>query len=167
MRLLVRSTVKVERGGLPLEGVCTYSRRDRSFGFVPTRPSALERLIGLDGTASYSLGLLEIEFCVSTGQLLYAWGYLPESAWREERLESPTYVEGTVRCSNQAAQRGVSYPLQTSRAWLAQFDSGNGWIRVSCSSGGGETGVLIATSTIVVPCGESISELWLRPTYID
>jgi hypothetical protein len=155
------------RPGSAIEGTCTYSSQDESFGFVPINTGELEDLTGPDGTASYSIGALEIELSVATGDLLYAWGYLPETTWKQTSLRVPHFSEGRIQAAGRQFARGVSYPLEGQAEWFAEFDRESGWIRYSYSEIPFGNGVLIATSTVVVPKRESIAEVWLHPTFVD
>ncbi len=152
----------------PLRGRLTYDSDHHSFAFWHESESHLERLAGLEGTSSVIVGTLQIEFGVSTGTLLYVWGYFPRSAWRRVDLHAP--VPQMSKCLkvrlDEEAIPGVSVSIARVGEWLTDFDAESGWIRIaSRDSLPTDSYIEFAERQIAALRGDRLVALWLLPDY--
>lgn len=151
----------------PVSGRLLYRPEEYSFDFVPPAGMELQDRIGTDGTASIAIGTLQLEVSITTGVVLFAWGYHPYVSWREQGLESPDAESGCLKLkSTDGLLSGVSYDIGSSTNWRTSFDRATNWVRIQADDTvGADQFVQFASDTIAGLRNEELVELWLHPTF--
>jgi hypothetical protein len=119
------------RPGVLLTGEVVYRRHDQSIDFEPAERAALEMRRGGQGSASLLMGTLQLEFGVESRQILFPWGFCPESSWSTGTIGSVTAQAGELFLSADVAlQSGVSRGLREERWEEPVFDVKSGWLSI-------------------------------------
>lgn len=146
----------------PIEGKLEYVEQDKAINFTSENPM----LTGDEPTASLVISqTLQLEFLLSTGQLLYVWGYFPKESWivKSEKFSMSIPVKGKLFIKNRAGydNSGSGYPSDLSEADAIYFqDSGH---LVIGDAARADTMVEIATDTIVGTRAGILQCIVLRP----
>ena len=150
--------------GTPLKGTLRYNTSEHAFEFLPLTPTDLAARTGAAGTTSIALGTLQLELDVSTGLVLFAWGYSPRTAWRDGSLPNPQMKSGAVRViATSAFKPGVAVDFTEARDWQLTRDQTSQWVFLGCSPEPSSV-VEIATGVGLVIRNAVLSGVWLRPT---
>lgn len=155
----------IDSGQPPLDGLLHYIEDEHSFMFEAASPQDLFDRTGIAGLTSLSIGTLQVEVGVSTGQVLFAWGLHPKSTWRASPVPPPVATPGAVTVVDAAFVRGVSVQIATVGAWATCFDESTGWIRVAPTEGTSESYSLVATGTVVGVSAGRLDSVWLQPIF--
>jgi hypothetical protein len=162
-------TIRVQFSpGDPLAGQLLYRAGEHSFMFQVADHSEAQQRAGSDGVTSIVADTLQIEVGVETGQLLFAWGYLPERSWSEVELHRPEFVPGTLRLKAlDELEPGISLSISRGADWIAEFDRSVGWLRVSARNVEIDVAVQIADGVAVGLREDEVAEIWLCPRVVD
>jgi hypothetical protein len=162
-------TVRVQfLPGEPLTGQLLYRVGEHGFMFQVADHAEAQQRAGSDGVMSVVADTLQIEVGVETGQLLFAWGYLPASSWVDAELQRPKFVPGTLKLKAlDELEPGVSFSITRGVDWKAEFDRSAGWLRVFTLSEPSGVAVQIADGVAVGLQEDEIVEIWLRPRVVD
>jgi hypothetical protein len=159
----------VSMGQPPLAGFLIYSRNEYSFRFIADSPVDVSDRVGEGGVATLSIGNLQLEMAVATGQLLFVWGYDYFGRWSAGHLEHLEPTDASVFARGKAPwERDMAIGIADAPGWPVVQDFSSGWLRY----GGGQPGrkekrYTIATDVVIGLSGSSLSSLWLRPEYED
>lgn len=150
--------------GKPLQGALIYEEAEYSFRFESSDLDDLRCRIGNAGVASLSVGTLQIEMSVTTGQLLFAWGLHPKANWIESNLGSPSRRHGALFFEPAAELgEGISVSLVPVGSWCTWLDTESGWVRVSYDSTPDQEQTEIAQGVVVGQRHSQLSSIWLLP----
>ena len=155
------------QSGRPLDGALKYSNTESSFLFEVADQSAAVDRFGAGGKTSVVIGTLQIETAVSTGELLYLWGYFPNVRWQTASLSVPRAEPGEVYVDPpDSLQEGASVRAFDS-AWTTRFDPTQGWIRVGLPSMP-ETKYVEISGCVILGIHEAhLESVWLHPIFED
>jgi hypothetical protein len=160
-------SVRIEPGD-PLTGHLLYRATEYSFAFTVSDSLEVRQRAGSEGVTSLVADSLQLEVGVETGQLLFAWGYLPEGSWLAAALRQPRLVPGVVKVEDlDELESGVSLSISRGADWVVEFDRSLGWLRVSSSADVREVIVQIADGVAVGVLRGFIVEIWLRPEFVE
>lgn len=153
--------------GTPLAGVLRYSRSDMGFSFESASLPDLARRAGSQGMSSLAIDTLQLELGVETGQVLYAWGYCPESSWLPAVLEPPAHSGARIMATvAPPLEESVSVSLSRS-PWKIQVDRDSEWIMISPSLVIEERVVKVADGILLGLAGARLNSIWLCPRFED
>ncbi|MFE5209808.1 hypothetical protein [Streptomyces sp. NPDC056600] len=97
------------REGPPLEGVLAYTESEYGFSFSVRDGQALSVRLGSQGVTSVVIGTLQLEVDIESGEVLFAWGYLPNVRSVVADADPPRSVAGRVVVSSEERfEPGVS-----------------------------------------------------------
>ncbi|MFI6820448.1 hypothetical protein ACIBJE_05765 [Micromonospora sp. NPDC050187] len=154
--------------GRTLSGKLFFRAAEHSFSYEAADDVDLECRAGSDGVTSLVADTLQIEVGVETGQLLFAWGYLPANSWSRTSLPQPEALPGVLRLvPGEDLEPGVSLSISRSSNWKAEFDQAAGCVRVSAEYETHPTVVKIADGVAVGVQDGVISSIWLWPEFVD
>jgi hypothetical protein len=147
----------------PVPGELRYDRKGLSFDFRASDPVDAGRA---KDAVELAYGSLALPVDRGTGELLGAWGYLPDVSWRPARLGDPAITQGRLRVRLvEVPPRGVALRLAAVTQLTAAHDQQSGWVRL------GRTGVLAGTTftefargCVAELSGTDLIAVWLRPT---
>lgn len=153
--------------GTPLAGKLLYRAGEYSFAYEVLDPEELERRVGSEGVTSLVVDTLRLEIGVETGELLFAWGYLPEKSWDGLELPHPILRPGMIRLEERNnLEPGISLSLSRNSKWRVEFDSRQGWLRIARHDFEDESAIQIADDVAIGVWRGSIAAIWLRPTFV-
>lgn len=153
----------------PIQGALLYVQSEHSIDFEPSFLNAVSTRTGVGGSASLSVGTLQIEVAVASGLLMYPWGYFPSGAWIRRQLSPVEFESASIRCvPTFALDAGVSYVIPESERWSTYYDETSGWL---CST---DRPILLetvrifefASSVAASLDGNRLTSLWLRPSIV-
>lgn len=154
--------------GRPLSGQLLYRASEYSFMYQVADGLEVQRRTGSEGVTSLVADTLQLEVGVQTGQVLFAWGYLPSNSWRETDFLPPEVEHGVLRLKDFGElESGVSISISRGSEWKVEFNRTTGWVRVAVSPIGGEVAVQIADGVVVGVQGDRIVSVWLCPKFVD
>lgn len=154
--------------GEPLAGQLLYRVSEYSFMFQVADHAEAHRRAGSEGVTSLVADTLQLEVGVETGQLLFAWGYLPASSWSRVVLERPRFVPGVLELKAlDDLEPGASLSISRGADWKAEFDRSIGWLRVATLGAASDAAVQIADGVVIGVREDEIAEIWLRPSVVD
>lgn len=158
----------VVRPGTPLAGSLAYSASDMSFSFRPESGPDLALRAGDGGLTSLVADSLQLEVAVATGEVLYAWGYLPLSSWQQVSLEFPGASSGVVMVELEEPPLEEAISVSIARTiWTANFDETSGFVRlVRADSTGAEDLVEVADGVWLALDGDRLNSIWLKPRMV-
>lgn len=149
--------------GTALSGALFYDEAAYSFRYEAD-PSGLDGHLAAGGVTSVSIGTLQIEVDVESGQALYAWGFHPHLQWAEARLAAPAAEPGRVVFEPpEPFAPGVSVEVAPVGGWRTWHDRVNGWVRVGPDPLPDDTQVRIAEGVVLGGRGEELHSVWLHP----
>ena len=145
-------------------GTLTYTLSESSFNFQPASDPFRQPLQA--DTASISLRTLQIEVSITTRELLYVWGFFPNTSWKPHAIILPTFRKGHISLLGETPklQRGVALSYKPAESWVAIFDDKIGWIRFGNDS---SDAIEFAEGTALSIEGELITSIWLHPTILE
>ncbi len=146
---------------LGVPGVLVYDSGEYSFRFERSELGVTEQ-----GVTSLSIGTLQVEVDVATGQVLFVWGLHPHTRWREGRARPERVVDGGVAVRvDQELVSGISVTLVEVGEWVTTCDSASGWVHVH-PLGWSDDGlqVRIADGTVLGLKEGELSSVWLKPS---
>ncbi|XTZ17758.1 hypothetical protein ACQSSU_10490 [Micromonospora echinospora] len=159
--------VRFEDGGA-LSGRLFFRAAEHSFSYEAADEADLERRTGSEGVTSLVADTLQIEVGVETGQLIFAWGYLPANSWSRTPLPQPEVLPGVLRLvSGEDLEPGVSLSISRNSHWKAEFDQSAGCVRVSAEYETHPIVVKIADGVAVGVQNGAISSIWLWPEFVE
>lgn len=149
--------------GPALNGLLVYDDAEYSFRYEADLSELRDR-VGGGGVASLTVGTLQVEVDVDSGQALFVWGLHPKAQWAEARLTPPHSQPGIV-CFESSTPFSESASISVARvgAWNTQYDSNTGWVRVAPDLAPDEAQVMIADGVVIGVLGEEFHSLWLQP----
>jgi len=153
----------------PLQGALLYVQSEHSIDFEPSSLNARTTRTGVGGSASLSVGTLQIEVAVDTGLLMYPWGYHPSESWSRQPLPPVVVRSACVRCvPDVSLVAGVGYDITESGNWSTFYDDVTGWLCVTDGSLPLESVEVFefATSVAVSLDGSRLTGLWLKPAFV-
>lgn len=154
--------------GAALRGRLRYLSGEYSFDFHPASEEQLNARVGNLGTTSLLVGTLQLEVDIEHGTVLYAWGFLPHTAWISGSADPEAFTECTVHIRpGEVLVRGVSLKIENSSERVPVFDKATGWMRVGAPSERDQKRLQVATDTLVGVSGGRINSVWMRPTFDD
>ncbi len=150
--------------GDPLAGSLVYSARDKGFSFTPASLTDLSQRLGGDGRTSLVADTLQLETSVKTGEVLFAWGYLPEESWRDAPLllpdASPASV--TVELEHPPLEEAISVSIARTE-WKAQANRAAGLLRVVRADAEPRENLHEIAEGVFLGISEtSLNSIWLR-----
>jgi hypothetical protein len=132
---------------------------------VATLSDLADRLAG-EGRTSLAIDSLQLEAGVGTGELLYAWGYCPTSAWTPLSLKPSPSKKGKVFVEvDPPLEEAISVSISRSVVWSYGFDRESGWVCIFLSLSPLESLIEIAEGVLIGLIGENINSVWLRPDF--
>lgn len=155
-----------------LEGELHYIDTERSFDFKRASAGSTVESSGARETASLSLGTLQLEVSVGTGQLLHPWGYHSRALWVVEDLPAvPRRIASVQAVSNFLFEPGVTYDVTGSLPWVTYCDARTGWLLVTPAR---EQAVQVVdaiefsrgAALSLSPDG-TLAGLWMKPTFVS
>lgn len=152
-----------------LQGMLLYVQSEHSIDFESSSHNALTSRTSLGGSASLSVGTLQIEVAIDTGYLMYPWGYHPSESWCRQPLPPVVVRSAGVRCvPNAALVAGVGYDITESGNWSTFYDDATGWLCVTDQSRPLETVEVFEFATSVAASfdGNRLTGLWLKPVFV-
>jgi hypothetical protein len=153
--------------GAPLAGLLRYSRADMGFSFETASLPDLAARVGHQGVSSLVIDTLQLEVGVETGQVLYAWGYCPESSWLPAVLKPPTHSGARiVAIVDPPLEEAVSVSISRS-PWKIQVDRDSEWVLISPSEATAERVVEVADGILLGLAETKLNSIWLRPRFED
>lgn len=145
-----------------LAGRLVYRDAEYSIDFVPSSNELIAR-VGSSGTGSVSIGTLQLEVSVDTGEILFPWGLFPHTQWAHRRMAAPIALSGRLFLSDASVLApGGAVDLPGGGAWQANFDSESGWLYF----GVGHTADVVvefAANTGASLSSDRLTGLWLKP----
>lgn len=150
-----------------LKGQLVYRMQEHSFDFEVESYTLLQERMGQGGTTSLLIESVQIEVGVTTGFLLFVWGYYPRFTWINDHLSPPLSKMGSIHGQlNPPFEEGVAVPLTPMKSWTTKYDAATGWICIRADTST-KSGVAIefATNVIAVVEETAFHELWLHPTF--
>lgn len=151
--------------GTPLAGVLRYSRTDMGFSFEAASLPDLAMRAGSQGMSSLVIDTLQLEVGVETGQILYAWGYCPESSWLPAVLEPPVYSDARITVKvDPPLEESISVSISRT-PWKIQVDRDSEWVLISPSEATGERVVKIADGILLGLVEAKLNSIWLCPRF--
>lgn len=157
-----RMIVRYEPGPA-LNGSLVYDDSEYSFRYEADLPELRGR-VGGGGVTSITVGTLQVEVDVDSGQALFVWGLHPRAQWTEARLAPPRAQPGLVFFESASPfHEGVSISEAGVGVWSTQYDSETGWVRVAPDLRPDEAQIMIADGVVVGVLGDELHSLWLRP----
>lgn len=156
----------IARGpGAPLKGTLSYDQTEHSFRFNPDPADLGARLQG-QGVTSVSIGTLQLEVDVESGQVLYAWGLHPNNIWRSDSIGAPSAEAGKITIHpEEDFEEGISIRLSRVGEWETLHDQQSGWLRVSPGMDDDEFQVEVADGVVIGGVGDNINSVWLQPAF--
>ena len=153
--------------GPVLSGLLIYDDSEYSFRYEADLSELRDRL-GDGGVTSVTIGTLQIEVDVDSGQALFVWGLHPKAQWAEARLAPPRTQPGIVSFeSEKPFSEGVSISAARVGVWNTQYDSKTGWVRVAPDPAPDESQIMIADGVVIGVLREELHSLWLRPLLVE
>lgn len=147
--------------GPVLSGQLAYRQAEYSFDFVP-RADELSVRVGSSGTGSISIGTLQLEVSVDTGEILFPWGLFPHTRWTDRLMATPNTSPGRLFLADiSVLVPGVGVDLPRSREWQTYFDRESGWLY----TGVGDTADVIvefAANAGASLTSDELTGLWLK-----
>jgi hypothetical protein len=143
----INNTDKIYSGSL------IYCKEENSFDFVPSNNADILLLVGY----------LHIGVDSETMTAQQVWGLQPYESWINKTLDIPNYIEGELMVEGDIVP-GMTYRIEESENWTAQFDSGTGWVCIGESEKVKSTSFIkFADNTIAVINEGKLKALWLKP----
>lgn len=137
------------------------------FSFESVNLPDLAVRTGDQGKSSLVIDSLQLEVGVETGEVLYVWGYCPDSSWLPAVLEQPAYSAARIAADvDPPLEESISVLLSRS-FWKIQFDRESGWILISSSEKADESVSEIAEGILLGLVEAKINSIWLRPRFED
>ena len=157
--------LRVAEAATPLPGTLLYRRSDRAFAFKRSSANLAEEQPETHGTASLTIGTLQIEVTITTGALLYVWGYHPMDGWREGALRPPHSRPARLFVEAQPSLvRAVGVAIDDGGEWATTYDRQTGWVCVRYPAGTRGTELLeFAAGTLAELNSNELVALWLLP----
>ncbi|HWX66877.1 MAG TPA: hypothetical protein VNZ27_10680 [Rhodanobacter sp.] len=152
--------------GAASEGDLVYIASEYSLDFVKSSNSKLDGRTGNLGAGSVSIGTLQLEVSIDSGEILFPWGLFPSARWKEQVLSKPAALPGRVILLDAPTllKRGVSLSISTALDWETKIDRSTGWIYTGLDQSHGAA-IEFATNAILILQFGTISGLWLKPTF--
>lgn len=152
--------------GAASEGELVYIASEYSLDFVKSSSFEFEGRTGSLGVGSVSIGTLQLEVSIDSGEILFPWGLFPYARWKEQVLNKPAATPGRVILLDASIllKKGVSLDISTALDWKTKIDRSSGWIYTGSDQSHGAA-VEFATNAILVLQMGAISGLWLKPTF--
>ncbi|MBP2323573.1 hypothetical protein JOF56_003958 [Kibdelosporangium banguiense] len=153
--------------GHSLAGVLKYSRSDMGFFFEVSSRSELAARVGDRGRTSLVVDSLQLEVSVETGEVLYVWGYCPETAWSSGSVRPPGSAIGKVVAEvDLPLEEAVSVSI-SKLPWSITYDRDSGWFRIFCADSQSEEVIEISPGILLGLSEAELSSIWLRPQFCD
>jgi hypothetical protein len=135
---------RLEQG--PLGGQLVYRAEDYEIDFDQIGTSQQTEA----GTASLLLGTLQIDFDVSSGELIAPWGLLPHTRWVVGPLSSLVGVDSArLAIAGVRMDTGVAIAIGTADEWTTNFDASRGQLQLSMAHVNPDTFVEFATGCVL------------------
>jgi hypothetical protein len=146
------------------KGTLTYILSDFSFNFHPASEPFKQPMQA--NTTSISLRTLQIEVSITTRELLYVWGFLPNTSWKRQAIILPKFHKGHISLLGEAPklQKGVALSYKPADSWVAIADDESGWIRFGNDN---SDAIEFAEGIALSVEGELVSTIWLHPTILS
>jgi hypothetical protein len=152
------------KSGPILAGQLLYRHAEYSIDFVPSSNELTAR-VGSSGTGSISIGTLQLEVSIDTGEILFPWGLLPHTRWIDRPMAVPNALPGRLFLSDiSVLVPGGAVDLPGGGTWQTHFDSESGWLYTS----GDDTAdvvVKFAANSGASIASEQLTGLWLKPIH--
>lgn len=146
-RFKANNTNKIHSGSL------IYCREENSFDFVPSNNADILLLVGY----------LQIGVDSETMTVQQVWGFQPFESWIKKTLNVPNFIAGELMVEGDIVP-GMSYRIEGSENWIAQFDSKSGWVCIGESEKVESASFIkFADNTIAVINEGKLKALWLKP----
>ncbi|MGW0606262.1 hypothetical protein [Streptomyces sp. NPDC002640] len=153
--------------GPPLEGVLVYTESEYGFSFRARDGEALGARLGSQGVTSVVIGTLQLEVDIESGEVLFAWGYLPNVRSVVAETEPPRAVAGRVLVSpEERFDHGISVRVPGDD-WRVTHDPSSGTVAVRLNGDSGATFVRIADGTVLGLDGGHLVSVWLTPLFVE
>ncbi|WP_448319321.1 hypothetical protein [Streptomyces sp. CO7] len=152
--------------GPPLEGVLVYTESEYGFSFSARDGEALGARLGSRGVTSVVIGTLQLEVDIESGEVLFAWGYLPNVRSVVAELRHPRSVAGrVVVSSDEPFEPGISEGVPGDD-WRVTHDPSSGTVAVRLNGASGATFVRIADGTVLGLDAGHLVSVWLTPVFV-
>jgi hypothetical protein len=151
----------------PLSGRLEYVEVEECFEFEIDDDAQYDKRVGSSGSTTMRLGFFQVMISVEFQTLLCAWGHSSRELWIESTFTTPTFHDRQIRLTN-FLPLSPDRTLQEIDSGLLSFDydSNNGWLRVSCSERASTIFIRIAHGVGIGLDGDRLVSIWLRPTFV-
>lgn len=150
------------KSGPVLAGQLVYCQAEYSFDFVPRENELNSRVRG-SRTGSISIGTLQLEVSVETGEILFPWGLFPHTRWTDRVMVPPNTCPGRLFLADiSVLVPGAAVDLPGGTEWQTHFHRESGWLY----TGVGDTADVIvefAANAGASLTNEQLTGLWLKP----
>ncbi|WP_183032706.1 hypothetical protein [Cupriavidus sp. UME77] len=150
--------------GSKLSGQLVYYRADYSIDFIPEEKD-IKSKVGDVGTGCISIGTLQLELSILTGEVLFPWGLFPATRWEEVTLKTPIFEGGRIFLMDPSILVcGGGVDLIGFGDWKTYFDSLSGWIYTGTEEPA-EIVIGFGENVGASLSGEKLIGLWMKPSF--
>jgi hypothetical protein len=147
-----------------VRGALVYNVGEYSFRYEIASPELVAERAGTAGRTSLTIGTLQIELGVATGNALFVWGLHPKAMWTTVAVSPPGADPGIVHFDGEF-EAAVSESLAEVGQWTTRYDAATGWVRVASAEIPDESLTEIATGVVLGANGGELSSVWLKPAF--